>query len=210
MWKLWVLLAILGVAAVLAGRLRPAAARPRFFRQAGLVLAAGLGLIGGGWFGAEVFADPGGWRATGLVAGVLVPVAGLLLVAWYRPAWATVLCSVLTAALVGLSMWFSVDPDGWRAFENDAGPVRAIATLALAAPVALLGWRRPLPAGVLLVVLGVVPVVLSAAGTLRGLGSLTAVSLPLVLIGALFLLAEAVRGRAPANPPVGGRPASGG
>jgi hypothetical protein len=51
---------------------------------------------------------------------------------------------------------------------------------------------------VLLVVLGVVPVVLSAAGTLRGLGSLTAVSLPLVLIGALFLLAEAVRGRAPA------------
>jgi hypothetical protein len=40
--------------------------------------------------------------------------------------------------------------------------------------------------------------VLSAAGTVRGLGSLTAVSLPLVLIGALFLLAEAVRGRAPA------------
>jgi hypothetical protein len=92
--------------------------------------------------------------------------------------------------------WFAADPEAWRVFENNYGPVRAMSSFVLAAPLALLGWRKPLPAGMLLVALGVAPVMLVAAGTFWGLGSLAVVSLPAVLTGILYLLAEAIARRA--------------
>jgi hypothetical protein len=52
------------------------------------------------------------------------------------------------------------------------------------------------------VVLGVVPVALSAASTFGGLGSLAAVSLPPVLTGILYLLAEVIARGASARPVV--------
>jgi hypothetical protein len=195
MWKFLVALAIAGAVVLVLARLRSTADRARFLRRAGLVLMAMFTVVGAVWIAAEAFADPGGWRAAGLVAMWLVPLVVLLAISWYRVTWATVLLGALTAGVVGLSVWFAVDPEAWRAFESNNGPVRAISSFVLAAPIALLGWRRPLPAGVLLVVLGVVPVALSAAGTFSGLGSLAVVSLPPVLTGILYLLAETVARR---------------
>jgi hypothetical protein len=54
----------------------------------------------------------------------------------------------------------------------------------------------------MLLVLGVVPVTLSAAGTLSGIGSLAAVSIMPVLAGTFYLLAAAIARGASAHPDV--------
>ena len=202
MWKILAALAIVGVVALLVAGFRTTADRQRFLQRSGLVLMGVFTFVGGAWAGAEAFADPGGWRAAGLVAIWLVPLAVLLVISWYRVTWATVLLSALTAGVIGVSIWFAADPEAWRVFENNYGTVRAMSSFVLAAPLALLGWRKPLPAGMLLVALGVAPVMLAAAGTFWGLGSLAVVSLPAVLTGILYLLAEAIARRASTRPAV--------
>jgi hypothetical protein len=92
----------------------------------------------------------------------------------------------LTGVCVGVSLWSAVAPQGWRAFENSSGPLRALAGLALMLPVAELGWRRPLSAGVMLLVIGVAP--LLAAGS----APLWVMAVPTVVIGALLLAAGLV------------------
>lgn len=203
MWKALIALAIVGGAVVflLAG-LRTTTDRPRFLRRIGLGLIAVSTFVGAVWIAAETFTDPGGWRGAGLVAMWLVPLVALSAIAWYRVAWATVLLGPLTAVVIALSTWFAIDPEAWRAFENDKGPIRAISTFVLAAPIAVLGLRRPLLAGVLLVVLGALPVAVSALVSAGGFGSLAAVSAPPVLAGILYVIGEAAAGRASTVPGV--------
>ncbi|HEU4425623.1 MAG TPA: hypothetical protein VFR67_24070 [Pilimelia sp.] len=200
MWKLLVGLAIAVAVVVVVAWLRTAADRVLFLRRSGLVLMAVWTVVGAAWIVAETFTDPGGWSAAVLIAAWLVPLAALLAVTWYRPDVATVLLGAFTAAAAGVGVWAAVDSEPWRAFENDNGPVRALLTFVLAAPIALLGWTRPRPAGALLVVLGVVPVALAAAGAVSGLGSLIVVSVPPVLTGTLYLLADTLAKRTSATP----------
>jgi hypothetical protein len=200
MWKLLAGIAAAAAVLLILAWLRTAADRALFLRRAGLVLMAVFTVVGAAWIAAEASADSGGWQAAGLVATWLVPLAVLLAVSWYRTDFAVVLLSALTAVAVGIGIWFAVDPEPWRAFEHDNGPVRAVVTFVLAAPIALLGWTRPRSAGELLLVLGVVPVVLAAAGTLSGLGSLIAVSVPPTLTGTLYLLADTLAKRPSATP----------
>lgn len=200
MWKLFVGLAVAAAVLLVLAWLRTAADRALFLRRAGLVLMAVFTVVGAAWIAAEAFADPGGWRAAGLVAAWLVPLTVLLAASRYRTDFAVVLLGALTAVAVGIGIWVAVDPEPWRAFENDNGPVRAIITFVLAAPIALLGWTWPRPAGVLLVVLGVVPAALAAAGTASGLGSLIVVGIPPALTGMLYLLADTVSKRPSATP----------
>lgn len=192
MWKFLVALAILAAVVLVLARLRPPPDRMRFLQRAGLLLMATYTFAGAVWIAGEAFIDPGGWRAVTLVATWLVPLAVLLATAWYRVAWASVLLTALTVSVVGISIWYAVDPQAWQTFEDDSGPVRAITSFVLAAAIGLFGRRRPLLAGVLLVVLGVVPVALSTVGDVGRLGSLTAASLPPVLAGSLYLLAGVV------------------
>ena len=63
----------------------------------------------------------------------------------------------LTAATIVVSVWFAVDPGSWRSFEDDHGPVRAIAAFVLVLPLALLGRRRPRLAGWCLLAVGLMP-----------------------------------------------------
>lgn len=201
MWMFLAVLAIASAVVALLALLHAKAGRARFLQRAGLLLTGVFTFLGAAWIVGEAFTDPGGWQAVGLVALWLVPLAVLLAISWYRVALATVLLGALTAGMVGVSVWFAADPEAWRAFENNNGPVRAIGSFVLAAPIALLGWRRPLPAGVLLVVLGVVPVALSTVGTFRGIGSLAVVSFPPALTGILYLLAGVIA-RDTCAPPV--------
>ena len=202
MWKLLVGLVFAGgVVLVLAG-LRSTTDRVQLLRRAGVVLMAAFAILGAAWITAEAFEEPGGWRAVGVVGLWLVPLTLLLAISWYRVTWATMLLSALVAVVVGLSIWFAVDSASWRAFEDNNGPVRAVSSFVLAAPLALIGWRRPLPAGVLLVVLGAVPFALSAVGGFGGVGSITAVSLPPAMTGTLYVVAEAMQRRASPKPVV--------
>ncbi len=191
-------LALITVVTILSARRAPAD-RARFLQWAGLGLAGLFTLVGAPWIAAGAVGDAGGWAAAGRIAAWLVPPVVLLAIVWYRAAWATALLGALAAAAVGASAWYAVDPDAWRAFEDRNGAIRVIGSFALVAPIALLGWRRPRPAGVLLVVLGLVPLALSAIGTFDGLASLVAVSVVPVIIGVLYLLADAVGRPSPAR-----------
>ena len=111
----------------------------------------------------------------------------LAAVAWYRPQAATRLFAVLVAAVIGVSVWSAATPEGWRGLEDRHGPIRAILTLVLAAAVALLGVKRTVVAGVLLLVLGVVPVVVSSLESRLGAASLAVVSSAAVIAGVLYL-----------------------
>ena len=189
-------LAVLVILAVvfLASR-RDSLQRARILKRVGLGVLASITAFFGLFVAAETITDPGGWKGLGLVAAWLVPLGVLAAVAWYRPVWAVRLFAVLVAAVIGVSVWFATNPEGWRTFEDRLGPVRAIISLVLAAAVALLGWKRTTAAGVLLLVLGVVPVVVSGLGSSLGLVSLAMVSSAAAIAGVLYLWSVALADR---------------
>ena len=103
-----------------------------------------------------------------------------------RPSVAQPVLEALTAVWVAAALWSIVAPHAWRSFESTNGPVRAVVCLALILPIAALGWHRPLPAGVMLLVIGV------AAVLAVGSAPLYVVALPAVVIGAVLLSAGLV------------------
>jgi hypothetical protein len=195
-----VVVVIVILAVVLLVRQPDPLKRARVLKRAGFGVTAFFTAFFGLFVVGETFTDPGGWRALGLVAAWAAPLAVLVALALYRPDWATRLLAVLTAAVVGVSIWFAVSPEAWRAFEDRNGPIRAIISFVLAAAVALLGLKRTGVAGLMLLVLGVVPVV-SSLGSHLGSASLTVVSSAPFITGVLYLWSAALAGRS--APPAG-------
>jgi hypothetical protein len=164
----------------------------RFLKWAGFNVMALSTLIAGVFIAGETFTDPGGWKAAGLVAAWAVPLAVLAALAWYRPGWAVPVFAVLTAAVIGMSIWFTLSPRG-------KGPTDAILTFALAAAIAVLGLKRTGVAGVLLLIVGIVPFAVSSLVSGHGgFGSLAAVSAAPVVTGVLYLLSASIKGSRPA------------
>jgi hypothetical protein len=164
----------------------------RFLKWAGFTVMALSTLIAGVFIVGETFTDPGGWKAAGLVAAWAVPLAVFAALAWYRPGWAGPVLAVLTVAVIGMSIWFVVSPRG-------KGPTEAILTFALAAAIAVLGLRRAGVAGVLLLIVGIVPfAVFSLVRGHGGFGSLAAVSLAPIVAGILYLLSASIKASRPA------------
>jgi hypothetical protein len=201
--RLAVLAVIILLCVVVLIRREDPVQRARVLKRTGLAVMAFITAFFGLFVVGETLTDPGGWRGLGLVAAWVVPPAALAAVAWYRPDWAARLFAVLVAAMIGVAIWFAVNPDGWRAFEDRHGPIRAISSFVLAAAVAVLGVKRTAVAGVLLLVLGVVPVVVSSLGSSLGLVSLAMVNFASVIAGILYLWSAALVNRA--TPPRGTR-----
>ena len=85
-----------------------------------------------------------------------------------------------------MSIWFAVSPRG-------KGPTEAIVTFALAAAVAVLGLKRTGVAGMLLLVVGIVPFLVSSLGRGHVLSSLAAVSFVPAVTGILYLLSASIK-----------------
>lgn len=183
------------------GRVEPT----RFLRVIALSLAILFALFGGLFIVGETAEDPGGAVAAVLVTAWLLPMAVLTAVAWWLPRVAGPVLGVLVAAVVGVGAWYAAAPDAWRAFEDDHGPVRALAVFALSLPLAVLAWRRPVLGGALLLVLGVVPGALALVATGGGgaAGATVAASSPAALVGVLDLAVGWLQHRGAAPPAVG-------
>ncbi|HEX6870906.1 MAG TPA: hypothetical protein VF163_07395 [Micromonosporaceae bacterium] len=200
-WLLVVL--VLAGAPIVVAYFRPVppARRARYLRRSAMVVAFGVTILGGLFIAGETFDDPGGWPAVAAMAGGLVPLIALALLAWYRPALAVPTLAVLTAALVALNAWMVVvGPRTWRTWEDNLGPLRAIDAFVLLLPLALLGWRRALAAGLMLLVAAVAPVVAlllvnPEAGAAVGGSSTGAVATPMLALAVLLLTAAAEAGR---------------
>jgi hypothetical protein len=142
-------------------------------------------------------ADPGGTTAVVLTLVWVLPAAALGAFTVLRPARAEqvlIVATALVALFIVVQALTDVIP------SDDVGPVGTIAALAISIPLALLGLHRAGMAGRLLVGLGLV---LGISGLLGApAGSATALALPLLVFGVLFLLvAEPSGGRRRATPP---------
>lgn len=145
------------------------------------------------WVIGESLADPGGWAGVALVSLWLVPMVGLTVLAWRLPGAGAPVLAAVTAAFVALSLAAAVWRDWWHDLQQDRGPVLVVVGLALAAPLAALAFHRPRLGGALLCTAGLVPVVLGVVVRTSGAAALGVVSPPLVVCGALFLLAAGRR-----------------
>ena len=157
-------------------------------RRAGFGLMALSSFFFGAFVIGDTFADPGGWEAAGLVAAWAVPLACLAALSWFRPRWAVYVLAVLSAAVIGVSIWFALNPHAWRSFEDRHGPIRAVVTFVLVAAIAVLGLKRTAVAGVLLLTVGIIPLVVSSLGSFLGFASLSVVSAAPVIAGILYLI----------------------
>jgi hypothetical protein len=166
-------------------------------------LMAFFGFVGSAFMIGETMQDPGGGRGRLMISLWLLPmvVACIVCVAWPRVgSW---VAAAAVALLIGVWTWFVLDPEWWRSFMDDHGPVIAIATFAVGLPMAFLGLRTPGRAGWMLLASGLVPVVGLLIGTWSaqveegGLPPRSAIVmvLPFVVSGALLLAAERRRGR---------------
>ena len=117
------------------------------------------------------------------------------MLSWFRPGWATCVLAVLTAALIGVSIWFALSPQAWRSFEDRNGPVRSVIIFFLAAAITVLGLKRTAAAGILLLAVGVIPVTVSSLGSFLGFASLSVVSAAPVITGVLYLVSAQLAGR---------------
>jgi len=200
-----VVLSVLVVAIAIALMTVAVVRQPDPVKRAVVLRRAGFGLMAlstvffGAFIIGDTFTGPGGWKAAGLVAAWAVPLAGLTALSWLRPGWAVYVFAVLTAAVIGVSIWFALNPHGWRAFEDWHGPIRAVFTFVLVAAIAVLGLRRTAAAGVLLLAVGLVPVAVSSLGSFLGFASLSMVSAAPVITGVLYLVSAHLAGR-PAPP----------
>jgi hypothetical protein len=160
-----------------------------------------FGLLGGLFVAGYAFEDPGGWAAVGMTALWLLPLVALSVFALLRPeaaapvfVWVTVAVGLFTPAdsLFGL-----IPRDEW-------GPVAVVGVFALSVALAFLGLHRAGLAGLLMIVTGlvqlaaiVVGVVVHEPGDGPGPGAMLGgssgvVVMPLLLVGALFLLSGLV------------------
>ena len=98
-----------------------------------------------------------------------------------------------------MSVWFALNPEAWRSFEDSHGPIRAVVTFVLVAAIAVLGLKRTSVAGVLLLAVGAIPLAVSSLGSLLGFASLSVVSSAPVIAGVLYLVSAHMAKR-PASP----------
>lgn len=189
---------------------------PLFLHRDRVGRALALRRAGLGWMGLYTFTfgafvigdtadDPGGWAALLLTASWMLPLVALSWLAWSRPQRALPVLGVLLAAAVGYSAGAASGWDAFRALQSFEGPVDAIALFVVCVALAVLGWHRPLPAALLLLVSAILPMVFhmlgSGAPPSAALGgSLAAATAPEALTGLLYLLSVLFEGRPTAHP----------
>ena len=160
-------------------------------QTAGWVMLGFTGFVGLFIVGESV-GDPGGWVGIGGSAAWVMLLAGLGLWALYRPSGALVALSVLACAPLAYGVWSLLDYEAASNWEDTHGPLSLVLSLTVCAPAAVAGLFRPRPAGYLILVASVVPILLAAIGAASEFSrplSIGLVILPIVVSGVLFVLA---------------------
>lgn len=168
--------------------------RATALRTAGLAVMVTSMLVFGVFVVAGTFGDPGGWRALALVCAWAIPLAVLAAIAWFRPDQAIWVFSVLVVLLIGVSIWFALNPEGWQDLEDRNGPILDVMTFVVSTAIALLGVKRTREAGSMLLVLGIVGPAIASLGSLDALGPLFLTAAP-IITGTLYLVSSTMSTR---------------
>ena len=152
----------------------------------------------------ESIQDPGGWRSVGLIGSWLVPLIVLCLLGYYRPEIGLPVLAVAALAPVAFGVLLLLDYDRWREFEDSVGPVSLVLSLVVDIGLACAGLHRPWAAGWLMLAVTIVPLMLAVIGAgedWRRALTIGVALLPMVLSGALFVVAGRRRGTDTAGSP---------
>lgn len=103
---------------------------------------------------------------------------------------------ILVGVNVAVNIWFLADPGNWRSLENNIGPVRAVYVFVLGTSLAVYGLSRILPASLMLLISGVVPIALANQNR-AGFSSLALASAAPLITGALYLASAAITNATP-------------
>ena len=136
--------------------------------------------------------DPGGLVGIGGSAAWVAVVAGLGVWALYRPSGALIALAVLACAPLAFGVWSLLDYEAASNWEDTHGPMSMVLSLTVCAPAAIAGLFRPRPAGYLILVASMGPILLAAIGAASKFGrplSIGLVLTPIVVSGVLFILA---------------------
>lgn len=157
--------------------------------------------------------DPlAGWEIAVRAALFLTPTLTLTALAIWWPALAARILPIAVGLVVLMGIWFVVDPTGWEAWEDRNGAIRGIGAMLLLAPIAVLGLRRALAAGRLLLIVGAVaPVDVALTGgdwTSFTNGPYLALTIVALVAGLLYVLSDAAA-RWDGHRRPGARPAGG-
>ena len=131
--------------------------------------------------------DPGGNAGLLITLVWLVPMLILAAAAWFWPAPTAPLLLALASAFIAACLWLAFDPAALRSFVGDNGPVIAVSVVALAFPAAVLGLKRTMLAGWLLVALGVLPLLITLIARSGPVATLIAASLVPLIAGISYL-----------------------
>lgn len=162
----------------------------RILRRIGLVLMLLWGTLASLFIAGYAFEDLPLATAILETAAWVVPMLALLVVGWRAPERIAIRVLAIAVVVVGIGWGANLaDPVRWGELFDRVGPVLAIAGIAVTIPLAALGQRRPLAAGVLLLVAALVPVI-GVGGLVGGfMRSATIATLPNLVFGLLFLVA---------------------
>jgi len=166
-------------------------------KRAGLAVMGAFASFVGAFAIGEPLADPGGWLGVGMVASWLVPLVLIGLVVRFKPSVAQVLLAILTAAAVAFSLWAMFD-QRIRDLEDRNGPFTMVVLLVVAIAVAALGYYRPKPAAIMLLVCALVPALFATISPLdAGPGAVlyAIVGLPMVVTAVLYLASQRISSR---------------
>jgi hypothetical protein len=162
----------------------------KILRRVGLALMLLWGTLASLFISGYAFEDLPLASAILETAAWVVPMLVLLVVGWRAPE--PIAIRVLAAAVGVLGVGWTANlaaPEWWARLFDTVGPVLAVAGIAVTVPLAALGQRRPLLAGVLLVVAAFLPVI-GVGGLVGGfMRSATIATLPNLVIGLVFLVA---------------------
>jgi hypothetical protein len=131
--------------------------------------------------------DPGGNAGLLITLVWLVPMLILAAAAWFWPAPTAPLLLALASAFIAACLWLAFDPAALRSFVGDNGPIIAVSVVALAFPAAVLGLKRTVLAGWLLVGLGVLPLLITLIARSGPVATLIAASLVPLITGISYL-----------------------
>ena len=186
-----VLAVVVGVA---IGRQKDPQRRAGTLIKTGLAIMTVFTLVAGAFIGGYAMDEPGGQAGLMLLLSWAAPALVLVALAWFWPAGSAPLLVALTAVLVGVCVWFALDPAAARGIQNATGPMLAVGVVALAFVAAVLGLERTRTAGWLLLTLGAVPLLLTLLARSGPAASLAAASVVPLVTGVLYLVAGRLQG----------------